>query len=233
MNILAIGIHPDDIELGCGGTVALAASQGHRVTLVDLADGAASSNGTVEERAAEAQRAAEILGAAGRTNLGFPDAGIQSQNLKQLASVVTAIRQSGAELVLTPSADDPHPDHASGGALVQRAIYMSGVHGYLPELAASRPAHVLVYPGRIDITPALVVDITPVYDTKVAGIHAHATQFEPGAGRMPTPLNHPDFLSGVEARARVHGARIGAKYGEAFLTNHPIAANDLGAIFTS
>jgi bacillithiol biosynthesis deacetylase BshB1 len=231
VNILAIGIHPDDIELGCGGTVALASGQGHDVTLLDLADGAASSNGTVEERAAEAAAAGTILGAGRRINLGFADAGIQSQNLQQLAAVVAAIRDTQPVVVLAPSADDPHPDHASGGSLIERACYMAGVHGYERSHPAWRPKHLLIYPGRVDVDPDLVVDVTGVFDTKMSAIRAHVTQFEPGEGRKPTPLNSPDFLSTVEARARLNGASIGVRFGEAFLSANPMAVTELGAVF--
>lgn len=233
MNILAFGIHPDDIELGCGGTVALAAGQGHAVALVDLADGAASSNGTVEERAAEAQSAATILSAHRRVNLGFADAGIQNQNLLQLAAVVEAIREAQPDVVLAPSDDDPHPDHASGGLLIQRACYMAGVHGYGKPQPAWRPKTILIYPGRVDIEPDLVVNITSTFDTKLSAIRAHVTQFEPGPGRKPTPLNAADFLPVVEARARVHGARIGVRFGEAFLSVRPFAVSEIGALLTS
>jgi bacillithiol biosynthesis deacetylase BshB1 len=222
MNILVFGIHPDDIELGCGGTVILAADQGHTVTLADLSDGSASSNGTVEERRKEALAAAGIMGVQERLNLGFADAGIQSQNLKQREAVVACIRRARPEVVLAPSADDPHPDHASGAVLVQRALYLAGIYGYGSD-DAHKVRHVLVYAGRSEIQASgFVVDITSVMDRKMKAIAAHATQFGAGKDRRGTPLNSPEFLPFIEARARVYGRQILARYGEPFQATGPV-----------
>jgi bacillithiol biosynthesis deacetylase BshB1 len=226
MKILAIGIHPDDVEVGCGGTVALAARSGHDVTVVDLSPGGSSSNGSLEDRAREAAEAAAILGVGRRYHLGLPDARIQSENDEQTGVIVACIREEAPALVLAPSADDPHPDHSAGGRLVERAVYLSAVNGYRRGEPAWRVPHVLVYPGRTDFDPDIVFDVTPTHDAKVRSILAHATQFTPGEGRAPTPLNSPDFLGAVEARARTHGRRIGARFGEGFRTPRPIALSD-------
>ncbi|MCK4773868.1 MAG: PIG-L family deacetylase, partial [Candidatus Krumholzibacteria bacterium] len=109
MNVLAIGIHPDDIELGCGGTVIVAANGGHNVVMVDLSDGASSTNGTPDEREREAARAAEIMGVATRQNLLLPDTAIQSEDPGQVKRLVSAIRSARPSVVLAPSSDDPHP----------------------------------------------------------------------------------------------------------------------------
>lgn len=227
MNILVFGIHPDDIEVGCGGTVVLAA-QRHHVSLADLADGSASSNGTVEERRAEAEHAAMHMGAAGRLNLGLPDTAIQSEDPGQAAVVVSCIRRFKPDLILAPSDTDAHPDHVAGGKLVRRAIYLAGIHGYRPDEPAHRTPTVLTYQGRAEMTPTIVVDITETYDRKIEAIKAHKTQFVHGRGRKQTPLNNPDFLPFVEARARLYGRQIGVRYGEPFTAASPIAIRDLG-----
>jgi bacillithiol biosynthesis deacetylase BshB1 len=226
MKIVAFGIHPDDVELGCGGTVAFAARAGHDVVVVDLTSGSSSSNGTLEERAAEARAAAAIMGVGKRYDLQLPDTGIQSENDEQTGAVVSCVRGERPDLVMLPSADDPHPDHRAGGRLIERALYLAGVRGYARAEPAWRAPHAIVYPGRNDLDPGIVFDITSTYEIKVKAILAHASQFVPGARRAPTPLNSPDFLRTVEARARTHGSRIGTEFGEGFRSAKPIALSD-------
>ena len=226
MKILALGIHPDDDEVGCGGTIVLAARSGHDVTVVDLSPGGSSSNGSLEDRAKEAAEAARIMGVSRRYNLGLPDTRIQSENDEQAGVIVACIRKERPSLVLVPSSDDPHPDHSAGGRLVERAVYLAAVHGYARGEVAWRAAHVLVYPGRTDFDPDVVFDVSSTHDVKLKSILAHATQFRPGEGRAPTPLNSPGFLGVVEARARTHGRRIGVLFGEGFRSPRPIGLAD-------
>jgi bacillithiol biosynthesis deacetylase BshB1 len=228
MRILAFGIHPDDVELGCGGSVILAARQGHEVSIVDLTEGHSSTNGSPEERAAEGAEAARLMGVARRKSLGLPDTRLRSESDEQLGAVVECVRDERPDLVFIPSADDPHPDHASGSRLIGRALYFSGVGGYQRERPSWRAAHSLVYPGRVDFEPDVVVDVTPVHDAKIKAILAHASQFVPGEHREPTPLNAPEFIESLSARARLHGARIGVRFGEAFRTVKPIGLEGFG-----
>ncbi len=227
MKILAIGIHPDDVELGCGGTVILAVDQGHDVVIADLSDGASSSNGNRDERAGEAEAAARFMGVGKRRNLGLPDTGIQSEDDGQAREVVRCIREEKPDIVLAPSADDPHPDHAAGGRLTERALYFAGVRGYDRDTDPWRPEHILVYPGRNDFEPDLVVDVTTTHPRKIEAILLHRSQFVLDDGRAPTPLNSPEFPGFIEARARIHGRRIGVEFGEPFLTSKPLALSDL------
>jgi bacillithiol biosynthesis deacetylase BshB1 len=227
MNVLAIGIHPDDIELFCGGTVTVTTEHRHRVTLIDLSGGGASTNGTPEERAQEATEAARIMGVADRKCLGLPDTGIRSEDAEQLRRVVAAIREARPGVMLIPSSDDPHPDHASGGELVRRAVYLSGVQGYERGQKAWAVRTVLIYGGRVEVEPHVIVDITPSHHKKMLAIRAHTTQFATAPGRLPTPLNAPEFLPAVEGRDRIHGRKIGVAYGEAFRLLHPLALKDL------
>jgi len=226
MKILAIGIHPDDVELGCGGTVILAARQGHDVAVVDLSDGTSSSNGTREERAGEAAAAAKHMGAEKRRNLGLPDTGIKSEDSGQLLSVVACLREEKPDLVLAPSPDDPHPDHASGGRLIERALYLAGVRGFERRTEPWRARHVLVYPGRNDVDPDVVVDVTATHAAKLEAILLHRSQFVPEEGRAKTPLNSPHFLAFIEARARIHGRAIGVAFGEPFMSPAPLGLSD-------
>ncbi len=226
MRILAFGIHPDDVELGCGGTVILAVQQGHEVSIVDLSEGTSSSNGTPAERSEESAEAARIMGVSDRANLGLPDTRIRSESADQIAAVVASLRKTRPDVVLTPWWEDAHPDHSSGGRLIQRALYLSGVHGYRRGEPAWQTSRVLVYPGRIDFDPHVVVDVSSTHEIKVRAFLAHASQFRAGEGRVPTPLNAPDFIDLVEARSRLHGRRIGVRFGEPFRTLGPIGLAD-------
>lgn len=231
MKLLAFGIHPDDVELGCGGTIALSAHHGHEVTIVDLTRGESSSNGTPEERAREAEAAARILGCGERRNLGLPDAGVRSEDPEQRLAVVRAIRTVRPRVVLVPNGDDPHPDHACGARLVEHALYLAGIHGYdRGGSEAWRVERWLAYSGRRPVRADVVVDITPVYEAKRRAIAAHRTQFEASEGSVATPLNVPDFLSVVEARDSVHGRMIGVRWGEAYQSPRPVGLGDLGLI---
>lgn len=232
MRIMAIGIHPDDVEIGCGGTVALSTAVGHEVTLVDLTRGESSTNGTPEERAREAAEAARILGCTRRVNAGLPDAGVQSEDPAQTRAVVSILRAYRPDIVFVPNPDDPHPDHASGGKLVQRALFLSNVNGYVTEAGGSRQErwHVgraLVYSGRREVTPDVVIDITAHYETKLASVRAHATQVGGGEGQLATRLNDATFFRGIEGRALVAGRRVGVQYGEAFALIAPLHLESL------
>jgi len=229
---MAIGIHPDDVEIGCGGTVALSTAGGHEVTLVDLTRGESSTNGTPEERAREAAEAARILGCTRRVNAGLPDAGVQSEDPAQTRAVVSILRAYRPDIVFIPNPDDQHPDHASGGALVQRALFLSNVNGYVTEAGGSRQerwqvGRALVYSERREVTPDVVVDITAHYETKLAAIRAHTTQVGGGEGRLATRLNDATFFGGIEGRALVAGRRVGVRYGEAFALLAPLHIESL------
>jgi len=235
MRLMAIGIHPDDVEIGCGGTVAVHAGAGDDVTIVDLTRGESSTNGTPEERAREAAEAARILGATRRVNVGLPDAGVQSEDVAQTRAVVAVIRAYRPNVLLVPNPDDAHPDHASGGMLIQRAAFLSNVNGYVTEGDGKRQerwsvARMLVYSGRKEVRPALIVDITSQYETKLASIRAHATQVGGGPGALKTRLNDGGLFGSVEGRALVAGRRVGVTYGEAFDLIAPVLLTRLDVI---
>ncbi|MDH4038746.1 MAG: bacillithiol biosynthesis deacetylase BshB1 [Candidatus Krumholzibacteria bacterium] len=228
---MAIGIHPDDVEIGCGGTVALCAARGHDVLIVDLTRGESSSNGTVEQRAAEAADAARILGAS-RVNAGLPDTGVHSADAAQIRSLVGILRAHRPDVVLVPHADDPHPDHAAGALLARHAIFLANVNGYATDGAGGKQvrwkvARALVYPGRREVRPDAVVDVTAYYETKMSAIRAHASQVTAASGSLPTPLTDPRFLGVVDARDRLAGRTIGVTHGEAFELLAPVALDDL------
>ena len=228
-DLAAICAHPDDAELGMGGTLAKEATRGRRIALVDLTRGEAGSRGTPETRAAEAMAAARILGAAHRESLGLPDARL-TQNPEARDTVVEALRRLRPRVVLLQHWDQRHPDHAAASRLVYDAAFVAGLRAYRPELgAAFRPAK-LVYAlpttEGADLAPSFVVDITDSFETKMRAIAAFASQFTPSAGEAAgLPLDR--FRENVELAARRNGQRIRARYGEAFVTKEPLEVQDL------
>jgi bacillithiol biosynthesis deacetylase BshB1 len=235
MRIMAVGIHPDDVEIECGGTVAVCSAAGDEVTIVDLTRGESSTNGTPEERGREAVEAARILGCKRRENVGLPDTGVQGEDPAQTRAMVTMIRAHRPNVLLVPNPEDAHPDHASGGALIQRAAYLSHVNGYITERDGKRQerwlvGRMLLYSGRREVRPSIVVDITAQYETKLAAVRAHASQVGGGKGTLPTRLNDGMLFGSIQGRALVAGRRIGVTYGEAFQLLAPIALSRLDAL---
>lgn len=231
MRVVAFGIHPDDVELGCGATVALLAEKGHEVTIVDLSPGESASNGSVEERSREAREAVSILGVAGRVNLGIRDTKIASEDDEQTMLVVGSIRRQRPDLALIPNKVDAHPDHASGGALIERAIYFAGIHGYGGPDRPWKVKNVLVYLGRRDMDPHIVVDVSGYHERKMQAIRAHRSQFIREQGRKETVLNSPEFFSFLESRSRFYGWKIGAAHGEPFRLLGALRVRDPGVLF--
>jgi bacillithiol biosynthesis deacetylase BshB1 len=223
------GAHPDDIELTSGGLAALLASHGHRVTLVDLTRGEAASRGTVAERARESEQAAAALGATRRLNLGLPDTGLDARDRAQVVAVVTCLRAERPVLVVAPEGGDPHPDHGEGASLVTRACYLSGLARFETPGERFRPRCLLYALYRGTRPPRLVVEVSAVWERRMAALRAHASQLA-GAPGPATDLTQPDFLPEVEARARHFGAMIGARYGEGYRTRGPLAVSDARAL---
>jgi N-acetylglucosamine malate deacetylase 1 len=245
LDLLAFGAHPDDVELCCGGLLALSAARGHRTGIIDLSRGELATAGTPERRAAEAAQAAKILGLAVRENLGFPDgwihpwsgyddhdvAGVQDPGdaggppaRSQLARVVSVLRRLRPEVVLVPWTHERHPDHEATSALLKKALFFCGVARFTteaapaPELPPFSPRQVLFYPMRYEVEPSFVVDISAVVDQKAQAISAYASQLGLGrpADRPATLIGSPLTLEAFEARDRYHGAMIGARAGEPY-----------------
>ena len=228
-DVLAVGPHPDDVELAAGGTVALLTAAGYRVVVLDLTRGERATRGTPAERAQEAARAASILGA-DRECLELPDTGLTADDPDQVAAVVSALRHHRPRLLLTLHADDDHPDHREGADLVERAWYLAGLAGYPGSSAPPfRPRRLLFAMGRRSFFPSLVVDVAPVYAKKREALGASASQFTrpPGDPRV-TPISDPGVLARIEGRDRVHGGMIGTEFGEPFFSRDPWAVTAAG-----
>lgn len=237
LDVLAFAAHPDDVEFFAGGTVALLVSQGYRVGIADLTRGELGSRGTARIREREAAEAAAILGVEARVNLALPDGDIRN-TLENRVEVARVLRTFRPRILLVPAPDCRHPDHPAAARLVTEAVFAAGLRrvetpagGEL--LEPWRPHHVLHYMQSIPFDPTLVVDVTPVWETRIRALRAFASQVHdadraaPG-GEPETFISNPAFLDWIEARARTYGYRIGATYGEPLLYRHgPIGVTDL------
>lgn len=236
VDILAFGVHPDDVELSCSGTIALEIGRGKRVAIVDLTRGELGTRGTAETRAQEADEAARILGVHARENLGMRDGFFQNDERHQRL-VIQAIRKYQPSIVLANILHDRHPDHGRAGELVRDACFLSGLskiettdaNGH-PQ-ARWRPAYVLHYIQDNYYEPDLVVDISPVFEKRMASIHAYKTQFLAEENDGPkTYISSPEFYESIIARCRLMGKRIGVKYAEGFVSEKKIGINNLDAL---
>ncbi len=233
-DVLAFGAHPDDVELGCGATLARLAAGGRRVAVVDLTAGELGTRGDRDRRRAEADRAGGILGLAWRECLNLPDGGLAAHDPEQRAALVRVLRAARPRAVLAPDPDDPHPDHPAAAGLVRHAAYLAGLRRFLPEAGdPHRPRLQLSYPGpRQLLRPALVVDVSSAYQRKRAALAAHGSQFEPTAGPA-THLASGHFLFAIEGRDRTFGNLVGSEFGEGFSSSWPLAADELVWLLTA
>ncbi len=230
LDLLAIGSHPDDIEISCGGTLAVAARQGFRTGILDLTRGELATNGDPETRSRESEEAARILGVALRSNAALPDGGIRAGDPEQERWVVALLRAFRPAVILTHFPQDRHPDHVEASRLCDRAWYLAGLRQFHAEGAPFRPEARYHFASRIGFRPSLVVDITEVWEAKRSAILAHSSQvLRDGAGRTATQLNDPDFLARLEARGRHFGSMIGVHYGEPFFSPEPLGVHELGS----
>lgn len=225
MDALFFGAHPDDVELTSGGLAALLAANGHAVALVDLTRGEMATRGDISVRAAEATAAATALGATRRVNLGLPDAGLDRHDRAQLSAVIACLREHRPTLVVAPSRRDAHPDHIEASHLVTRACYLAGLAKYPAPGERFRPERLLYALYRSGETPQLVVDVSSVWDKRMAALAAHRSQLDPAAG-LSTYLTVPGFLEEVEARGRHFGSLAGVRHGEGYRLRGPVVLHD-------
>jgi bacillithiol biosynthesis deacetylase BshB1 len=225
VDILAFSPHPDDAELGCGGSLILAADRGLRVVIADLSAGEMSSQGTPELRQKEKENAAEKLGLWKRLVVGLPDSEIGT-NPAQRLPIIQVIRDMRPRIVLAPNNQDRHPDHEGAGRLIKEACFLAGV-SKIGTGIPHRPEQIYYYMIHSPVGPSLVVDISNVWERKMAAVNAYQSQFKPEAGKLSTAISRPDFLRFTEAQAIVFGAMIGAGYGEAFYLPGPVPLREL------
>ncbi len=214
LDIMAFGAHPDDVEIGLGGTLIKHTTKGYRCGVVDLTAGETGTNGTADIRRKEALRAAEIMGVEVRECLGLPDARLQV-NEESLRVIIEVIRRYRPKVVMGSYHLDRHPDHLRASQLVREAAYLSGLRKYPAEGEAHRPSVVAQYfLGHVD-EPTFIVDISEHYERKMGALNAHESQFGlPADTQWGTLVNHPGFMSGLQSRDQYMGSRIQAAYGE-------------------
>ncbi|MEW5959930.1 MAG: bacillithiol biosynthesis deacetylase BshB1 [Chloroflexota bacterium] len=220
VDILAFSPHPDDVELGCGGSLILAADRGLRVAVADLTAGEMSGRGTPAQRAGEAEAAAGLLGLSARLALAWPDTKIGADPAHRPA-LIRLIRQTRPRLVLAPYWEDRHPDHRAAGALIREACFYAGV-ARMGEGAPHRPQQLFFYMIHSPFEPSFIIDVSPVWERRMAAVRAYQSQFYATEAGPATAISQPEFLRSLEARAIWFGALIGAAYGEPFFSQGPL-----------
>lgn len=220
LDVLAIGAHPDDVEVGCGGTLILAADAGLRVGVADLTGGERATRGTPARRASELQEATELMGVAIRRSVGLPDTGLGTEPGHR-AVLLELLREVRPTVVLAPYPEDRHPDHAAAGRLVREASFLAGV-AKVGRGSPHRPARVYHYMVNHPFPPSFVVDISRVWSRKMAAIRAYESQFGEDLADAATELSGGRFVGVIEAGGTFHGAMIGVDRGEPFHCEGPV-----------
>lgn len=238
LDILAIGVHPDDVELGCSGTIINEIKRGKKIGIVDLTQGELGTRGTIETRYQEAANAAMIMGVNIRENLKMRDGFFKNDEENKL-KLIAAIRKYQPEIVIGNVLHDRHPDHGRAGKMIADCCFLSG----LVKIETNdekgqpqkrwKPSYVLHYLQDWYREPDLLIDISDVFDQRMKAIKAYTTQFhnnETDSDDPETYISTPDFLESIIARARMLGKRIGVKYAEGFISEKTIGIHNLDAL---
>jgi N-acetylglucosamine malate deacetylase 1 len=232
LDILAFGAHPDDVELGCSGTIAKEVNLGKKAGIIDLTRGELGTRGSVETRNSESAKASDILGVSVRENLDMRDGFFVNDEAHQL-KVIQMIRKYQPEIVLCNAIDDRHIDHGKGSKLVSDACFLSGLRQIKTELngevqEAWRPKVVYHYIQWKNIEPDFVVDISAFMETKMNSVLAYGSQFyDPKSNEPVTPIASKNFLESIKYRAQDLGRLVGVEYAEGFTTERYLAVNSL------
>lgn len=232
IDILAIGAHPDDVELGCAATLAKEISNGKSVGILDLTRGELGTRGTAEIREKEATNAAEILGVEFRHNLGFSD-GFVVNNAASKFEVIKVIRKYRPEIVICNAIDDRHIDHGKASQLVSDACFLSGLQKIETILDGNhqkpwRPTHVYHYIQWKNIVPDFVVDVTGFLDKKLEAVFAYESQFHKKEADEPeTPISSTNFRDSITYRAQDLGRLIGTEHAEGFTSERYVAVDSI------
>jgi len=232
LDILAFGAHPDDVELGCSGTLAKEIALGKKVGIVDLTRGELGTRGSAEIRDKEAAKAAKILGIHARENLNMRDGFFVNDETHQI-EIIKMIRKYRPEIVICNAIDDRHIDHPKGSKLVSDACFLSGLRRIETELdkqeqEAWRPKVVYHYVQWKNLEPDFVVDISDYIDIKMKSILAYDSQFyNPKTKEPETPIATKNFLDSVKYRAQDLGRIVGVDYAEGFTVERYLAVNSL------
>ena len=232
LDVLAFGAHPDDVELGCGATIAKEISLGKKVGIVDLTRGELGTRGSAVLRDKEAANAAKILGVSIRENLAFADGFFLNDKVHQL-EIIKMIRKFQPEIVLCNAIDDRHIDHPKGSSLVSDACFLSGLLKIETEVEGKqqekwRPKLIYHYIQWKNIEPDFVIDVTGFIDKKTESVLAYSSQFyDPKSNEPETPITSENFIDSINYRARDLGRLIGVDYAEGFTSERYVAIENL------
>jgi bacillithiol biosynthesis deacetylase BshB1 len=225
--LLVFGPHPDDIEVGLGGSVARHAADGLRVGLCDLTAGEMGSNGTPDERLAEAETARAVLGAAWRENLRWPDRGI-GKDPGQLEQAVAFIRRHRPRTIALPYWSDRHPDHRAASDVLTEAAFNAGLRRYRAEGDAWKADWMCYYFINDSASPSFVIDVSDSYDRKREALDCHETQFRRSSpGATATRVNAPLFRQLIESRDAQFGALAGVRWAEGLIVRELVVRSSL------
>ncbi len=232
LDVLAIGAHPDDVELSCAGIMIKLVKQGRRIGLLDLTGGEMGTRGSEEIRAQEALDSARIMGASVRENLGLPDGNIETHLANRL-KVIQVIRRYKPDVLIFPYQLERHPDHEHAFTLCREAWFAAGLARLettdqgAPQ-KAWRPRHYYNFMQWYEFEPTFIVDISDEFEQRMQCVHAFKSQFYNPQSREPaTVLSSPRFLKALEARMVHFGDRIGVRYGEPLYSVWPLKINDV------
>jgi len=231
LHILAIGAHPDDVELGCSGTLIKHITKGQKAGILDLTEGELGSRGTIDTRYAEAAAAGKAMGISVRENLKMQDGFFQNDKAHQLM-IVRILRKYQPDIVLANAYHDRHPDHGRASRLIEDACFLSGLRKVETEdggikQEAWRPAKVFHYIQDRYIQPDFIVDISTSFAQKMEAVRCFSTQFSDKGEGPVTYISQPGFLENIESRARQFGHAISATYGEGFCSLSALGIEDL------
>ncbi|MGA8854486.1 MAG: bacillithiol biosynthesis deacetylase BshB1 [Christiangramia sp.] len=232
LDILAVGSHPDDVELSCSGTIAKEVDRGKKVGILDLTRGELGTRGTAEIRDREAKAAAEILGVVMRHNLEFSD-GFFENNTAHKLEIIKILRKYRPEIVLCNAVEDRHIDHGKGARLVSEACFLSGLRKIETIMngnnqAAWRPKHVFHYIQWKNLKPDFVVDISGYLDKKVESVKAYRSQFfDENSDEPDTPISSSNFLDSITYRAQDMGRLINTDHAEGFNVERNVAVDSI------
>jgi bacillithiol biosynthesis deacetylase BshB1 len=232
LDILAIGAHPDDVELGCGATLAKEVANGKKIGILDLTRGELGTRGTAKTRDKESEEAAKILGVAFRNNMDFADGFFTNDKTHQM-ELIKLIRKSQPEIVICNAIDDRHIDHAKGSKLASDACFLSGLIKIETEYEGKtqthwRPKHVYHYIQWNNLKPDIVVDVSNYINQKLEAVLAYKTQFyDPESNAPETPISSKNFTDSIIYRARDVGRLGGVEYGEGFTVERYPAVDSL------
>ncbi len=236
LDLLAFGVHPDDIELSCAGTILTEKNKGKKVGIIDLTRGELGTRGTAETREEEAGNSAKILGVDVRDNLEMRDAFFKNDEENQ-RKIITVLRKYQPEIVLCNAPDDRHPDHGRSARLVADAAFLAGLRkietfdGKIKQ-EIWKPSYVFNYIQDQYFTPTFVIDISNVIEKKIEAIKAFKTQFlsSPNDKEPQTYISTPEFLESVINRSKMFGKMIGVKHAEGFISKKMVGINSFDAL---